>query len=278
MKIANEKQLSFDTIIPPRGLIFARGNELLASNISSYELAVDPKMLKNRDTFSVIIEQHLGISKDSVLKRISSSKSRHQVISKKISVEQVKIFRDLNDPGIKLKEIISRHYNYGSTTSQVVGILNSDNVALSGLELSMDTVLSPIKGLQYMYRTPAARKRPAFNFDELDKGRAGYDVYLTIDLDLQSIVEYELKKMVAAEDAVSATVVAINPNTGEVLSMYSFPSYDPHNRNDPNTFLRNKTIEDPYEPGSTFKGIITTIALEKSGLKVTDQFNGYNGV
>jgi cell division protein FtsI (penicillin-binding protein 3) len=106
----------------------------------------------------------------------------------------------------------------------------------------------------------------------------GSDIYLTIDIELQKIVEFELMQGVKNADATSGTVIAIKPESGEILACASYPTYNP---NIPSTYtsdnMRIRAVTDAYEPGSTFKAITASAALSEDAVKPTDLFNGFNG-
>ena len=128
-----------------------------------------------------------------------------------------------------------------------------------------------------MYRDAKGRLRPSADLPIIPATN-GYSLQLTMDIELQRIVEFELMQGVLNAQAESGTVVAVKPSTGEILAMATYPGFNP---NSPSSFspanMRNRAITDVYEPGSTFKLITAAAAIEEKIASLNDKFNGFNG-
>lgn len=294
LELAKNQQQTKQKIIPQRGNIYDRNGNLLASTIKSVSIAVDPTELKNKDSLATLIERDIGIKRDVVLEKINSSKGQFLRLCRRVSpnktfkikelkengVRQEKNGRKIKSPdkGILLIDEPTRYYNYSSVAAQIIGCTNLENKGLSGIELGYDSLLCGKPGYMIMYRDAKQRLRPALNLPTIEPEN-GSNIYLTIDIELQKIVEFELMQGVMSSQGRSGTAIALDPNTGEVLACASYPGYNP---NLPATYssenMRIRAISDAYEPGSTFKAITAAAAVEEKIVKPTDLFNGFNGV
>ncbi|MBX3043815.1 MAG: PASTA domain-containing protein [Candidatus Kapabacteria bacterium] len=260
-----------------RGKIFDRYGRLIASNLESVSIAVDPNLLKNKGKLADILFEDVNIPREKTINKINSAKGSFVWLARGLFPEKLKRVEEMNEKGVILIKEPRRIYHYGLVCSQVVGFTDIDNNGLSGVELLHDSLLKGTNGYMLMYRDGRQRLRPAADLPvylPID----GYSLQLTIDIEFQRIVEYELMKGVQKADAEAGTVIAIEPSTGEILAMATYPTYDPHNPQSNNIgSMRMRAITDTYEPGSTFKIITAAAALEENLVHEEDKFNGYGG-
>ncbi len=260
-----------------RGKIFDRYGRLVASNLESVSIAVDPTRLKNEVKLAEIMQQDLDIPIEKTLRKIRSAKGSFVWLVRGVYPEKVVRIEALKEKGVILIKEPRRIYHYGLVCSQVVGFTDIDNNGLSGIELKLDSLLKGRNGYMMMNRDGIGRLRPAADlpiFPPVD----GYSLQLTVDIEFQRIVEYELMRGVVSSEAEAGTVIAIEPATGEILAMATYPTFDPHNPLDRNQGnMRMRAITDTYEPGSTFKIITAAAAIEENLVKEEDKFNGYGG-
>ena len=306
-KQAEKQQQSKDTIMPQRGNIYDRNGILLASSIKYISIAVDPVVIKDSiqiknkdgsvetiypvDSVAALLEKYKGIPKNETIKKIRQVQERnlkraankqeliqHIFLANRITSDKEISFRNLKDRGIKITPKYIRHYNYSNVAAQILGHSDTSNRGRSGIELQYDSVLRGIEGYSYVYKDAAGRKRPALNLPTV-LPVDGSDLYLTIDINFQEIVEYELAKGVRNADAESGTIIALDPETGEVLACASYPSYNPNNpfAYNPDA-ARIRSITDAFEPGSTFKAMTATAGVEEKIVRTTDMFNGFHGL
>ena len=274
---AKKQQQTKQEIIPQRGNIYDRNGNLLASTIKNISIAVDPTVLKNKDTLATLIEKNIGTNKEITLNKINSAKGEFLRLSRRVMPDKVDEIRRLKDRGILLIDEPIRYYNYSSVAAQIIGCTSIDNLGLGGIELRYDSLLRGQSGYMIMYRDAKQRLRPALNLPTIESEN-GANIHLTIDIELQKIVEFELMQGVINSRATSGTIIALDPNSGEILACASFPGYNPNLQT---TFssenMRIRSVADAYEPGSTFKAITAAAGIEENIVKPTDLFNGFNG-
>jgi cell division protein FtsI (penicillin-binding protein 3) len=266
------------TLSAERGEILDRNGKIIASNFESISVAVDPTLLKSAKKIAEIIEKNLGIPKSSIMRRINDAEGSFVWLVRGKDGQLLKDLYNIRDKGLILIKEPRRIYHYGGISSQVIGITDIDNIGKSGIELQWDSLLIGRSGYMIMNRDGVGKLRPAADLPVFPAIN-GNSLKLTIDIELQRIVEYELKIGVENAQAESGTVVIIQPSTGEILAIASYPGYDPHsNQNPQQGAMRVRAITDIYEPGSTFKTITASAAMEENIVKEDDRFNGYLGV
>lgn len=274
---ARKQHESKITLSAQRGNVYDRNGKLLASTVKSFSVAVDPTVLENKQKICSILEKNTGTPQSKFLDKINSAKGSFVWLSRGLSPDKIFELRALKDKGLLLIEEPTRHYYYSSAASQLIGCTDIDNKGQSGIEFGWDSVLKGRSGYMIMYRDGRGRLRPSADLPII-AATHGYSIQLTIDIELQRIAEFELMQGVLSSQAESGTVIALEPSTGEVLAMASYPNFDPNNSS---TFtqhnMRNRAITDVYEPGSTFKMITAAAALEENVAKLTDKFNGFGG-
>ncbi len=260
-----------------RGDIVDRNGKLLVTSTELYTVAVDPFYLKDTMRLCQILAIRTDTTVDYYRKKIIDCKNHYVELARNISENDVKAIKALADRGILEIPHQKRKYIHGKAASQVIGLTNIDAVGVGGLELRYNEELQGQDGklfcqrdaIGHLYLSPALQHEDAHD---------GHTLKLTIDVDLQKIVEYELEEGVKFFEARSGTVVAVDPKTGEVLAMASYPDFNPMDRAS-TTFdkIRNRTVTDQYEPGSTFKMITAAAALEEGIIAEDDTVDGNNG-
>ena len=201
-------------------------------------------------------------------------------------------YLDENDiTGISVDEDMSRVYPYGTLLSHVLGFVGTDNQGLAGVEAYYESNLAGTPGKIVASFDGSGRETP-FTQEQYIAAEDGKDIVLTIDATIQSIVEKYLSKAVEENIAEYGSIVIMRPSTGEVLAMANYPTFDPNDPFTPNTdelksqwdsmdtkqksealnqMWRNKAISDTQEPGSTFKLITATAALEENIVNIDDK-------
>ncbi|MFH1052282.1 MAG: penicillin-binding transpeptidase domain-containing protein [bacterium] len=260
-----------------RGRILDRNGKLIASTINSISIAVDPTILKDKLIVSKALEQATGISYRHFLRKINSTKGAFVWLVRGIMPDKAIVIDTLTLRGlIKFKEP-RRNFLYGNVGSQVIGTTNIDNEGLSGLEKKYDNILTGRSGFMMMKRDARGFLHAAADLPVLPAVN-GNSIVLTIDIELQRIVEYELQKGVVNSQAASGTVIVMEPTTGEILAMATYPSYDPTIKNNVEFgAMKLRAITDVYEPGSTFKVITASAAIEEGIMTPESPCNGYGG-
>ena len=168
-----------------------------------------------------------------------------------------------------------RIYHFGSITSTVIGFTNIDNKGLDGLELAYDELLRGEDGYVIMQVDGLGQLRPSVDFPRVDPVH-GHDLVLTLDIDYQSIAEDEIRKGVERTKALGGLVVMLDPRTGEILAMVSTPSFDP-SKGIAGPPPKNRIITDMFEPGSVFKVVTASAALEREVVTPEKRFDAEGG-
>ncbi len=259
-----------------RGRILDRNGEVLAYNISVPSVMAIPAQIQDKPDAARKLAPILKAEEQKILKEISR---RERIVrvpkGRRISEEVAKQVQALNIPGIRLVEDSQRYYPNGSLAAHVLGFTGIDNQGLTGVERIYNEKLQGKRGHVTYGANAAGQKMPGLS-ERFIPPVDGQDLYLTIDADIQRIIERELDQAMAVYEPDDAISIAFSPKTGEVLGMASRPNYDPgHYKDYPvETYNRNLPIWKTYEPGSTFKIITLAAALEDKKVDLNkDMFN-----
>lgn len=275
---AEKQHLQRKELEAKRGKIYDRNGVLLATSIKKFTIAVDPTVLKKKDSLCLILSEITHKSQKFYKHKINKTKGQYVELAWNVIPQEADNITELNDRGIRIIPTYKRNLQYGSSAIQIIGLTGKDNKGLSGIELYHDEELSGENGYMIVNRDNFGRLRMSADLP-LVPAKDGNSIMLTIDIELQNILEYELRKGVINSGATAGTAVALHPETGEILAIASYPSFDPYNRkNLNNESMRIRGITDVYEPGSTFKMIVAASALEEGIVSEEDTLNGYNGV
>ncbi|MFC0188993.1 stage V sporulation protein D [Fictibacillus aquaticus] len=251
---------------PKRGKITDRNDVPLAVNISAPTVYVVPRQVADPNKTAEDLAAVLGISKTDVYKKITEKESMVKIYpgGRKISNEKANEVRSLDLPGVFVAEDSKRHYPNGSYLSHVLGFAGIDNQGLTGLELYYDKELSGERGHVSFFSDARGRRMPSLS-DKYEKPKDGYNLRLTVDSRVETIIERELDNADALYNPDGAIAIAMNPNTGEILGMSSRPDFNPeeYQKTAPEIYNRNLPVWAQYEPGSTFKIITLAAALEE---------------
>ena len=274
------KKRNFEKVIklkPRRGIIYDRKGRELAISVASQSLFADPFLIKNPRAAAKKISRLLKISYNPLYKKIKNKKKRFVWIKRHLTDKEWKTIKKWKIFGLAFVEEPKRVYPNGQLLAQVLGFVGRSGHGLEGLELKWDSVLSGSEKKVLVHKD--AMGRPLFSDIHISESlvhlRAnGADIHLTIDSDLQFFFEKELKKTVSKFSAKSAMGIIMDPQTGEILSMAHFPSFDLNKpfQSNPKLF-RNRTVTDAFEPGSTLKSFVVASALKK-GVVLTKNYEG----
>ncbi|MGN7454994.1 stage V sporulation protein D [Paenibacillus pasadenensis] len=258
---------------PRRGDILDRSGEQLAYNVSSPTIVAIPVQIKDKEGTARKLAPVLGIDEQKLLgllkKRASSVFIKPE--GRKITLEKAMEVRKLELPGIVVAEDNKRYYPFGELAASVLGITGIDG-GLTGVEKKYDSYLKGVKG-SVSYLSDASGHLMPGSTDKLDEPQDGLNLQLTIDRQIQSIMERELDQAMAKYKPNSAIAIAMDPNNGEVLGMASRPTFEPGNYNayPAEVYNRILPIWMTYEPGSTFKIITLSAALEEGKVNLKNE-------
>ncbi len=258
---ARNEYTGYDLIKGKRGDILDRNMNKLATTIDTFSLACSPVKIKNSVMASKKLGPLLGMNRR-VLEKKFNKKKYFLLLKKNISPDLKKRIDELDINGLFFKKDAVRFYPNRNLAAQVIGFTGNDNAGLEGLEYRFDSVL---KGREIKISITRDGKGNNLGNDKIHEQRfRGDSLVLTIDGTIQYICETALKKAVVKNDAKSGMVIVMRPSTGEILAMAMYPEFNP------NSFSgfkrgtwRNRTVTDPFEPGSVMKVFVASVAMDK---------------
>ncbi|MBW7887542.1 MAG: PASTA domain-containing protein [Bacteroidetes bacterium] len=258
-----------------RGNIYDRNGNLLVSNSQFVSFSANPKFSgqyarKIAERFSKITGKPIK----EYLEKLQSSK-RYVVLEKAMRPDEAeKIPVDSLVGVVKSNEPV-RLYHYNERLGQVLGTINAEYVGVSGIEQQFDKELRGVDGYVVLQKDGKNRARPSTDYPREDPVN-GNSLELTIDLTYQSIAEEELKRGIQRTQAEAGLVVILQPQTGEILALANYP---PVNLNEIKSvdLLRNRVVSDMYEPGSVFKIVTASAALQNNVTTLDKKFYAENG-
>lgn len=253
-----------------RGEIVDRNGEVLATNITTVSLVVVPGQIDDAEAVARDLSDILGTDYQDMLKHVTKSTSIERVHpeGRGLDYDIAEKIDALGYDGVYLLKESKRYYPYGTVLSHVLGYVGIDNQGLSGIELYYDEYLTGADGAIKYFSDGKGNKLELTEVYEAPT--SGITLELTIDIDLQLAIENELDNAVSKYNPEQAMILAMDPDTGEILAMASRPSFDSNNYQDYTTEIinRNLPIWMTYEPGSTFKIITLSAALEEQTINL----------
>ncbi len=296
-RMAIEQQTRESTVSSNRGVIYDRNGKVLAQNSSVVTITASPKDVKNAGKIgetAQTLADLLGLDKDELSQKLNQD-TEHVVIKKKVDVETAAKVREQELKGVFFVDDTKRFYPYGSLAAHVVGFTGTDNQGLSGVEMVYEKYLKGLPGRIISNRNDS----PDMQYEKYEGSEGGHNVVLTIDEVIQHFVESELEQACKDHDVRNgAACIIMNAKNGDILAMATYPSFDlndPFTVSDPtvkqqidalsgddktkkyneeiNKQWRNKAVVDSYEPGSTFKSITASMALEEGVVSLNEVFH-----
>lgn len=273
-KKAIKQYFRINEIIAKRGEIKTMNNEEIAYDLESYELVLDPTIMKKKylDHNILIFSKYFKIDrlklKTKILEKIKSKRRYYSVGKNLLNDDKEKMQKELKtSAGIIFKRQTSRKYPKWELFSHITGFINSDRKGKYGIEKKFDKYLSEEKGYQKKYvSTNIVFDLPVGKKGEIVEPRPGKSIILTIDYVIQHILYEELKKGFEENKAKWAAGVVIDPSNGKILAMVSLPNTKKK------SLVRNNVIYNQYEPGSVLKPVIMAAALDEGLIKENEIF------
>ncbi|MDA3919230.1 MAG: penicillin-binding protein 2 [Salinisphaera sp.] len=253
-----------------RGAIVDRNGRPLALSAPTESVwAVPSAVLAAPDKLPALAKT-LNMSTADLRQRLQDYKSRQFLyLRRQLSPFDAKKVTDVDAPGIFLQREYKRYYPAGEAAAQLVGLTNIDGQGQSGMELARNSFLQGVPGERRVVKD--GRGRVVDDLNEFKPPKPGHDLRLTIDSRLQYLAYRNIKEAVISHKAKDGTVVMLNPNTGELLAVASYPSFNPNNRSSINPAgMRLRAATDVMEPGSTAKGIVLSGALNDGTYTTAD--------
>lgn len=275
-----------------RGSIYDANGVLIATNKPVCTISVIHAQIKDPERVITVLSDLLGLSEEKVRKRVEKVSSIEKIKSNvdKLIADKIREF-DLD--GVMVDEDYKRYYPYNTLASKVIGFTGSDNQGIIGLEVLYDDYLRGIDGT-ILTLTTAYGVEIENAAEDREEPQPGNDLYTSLDVNIQQYAEQAALKVMEAKNANNVKLILMNPQNGELYAMVNVPEF---NLNDPYTLIdeiaddysgqtltsaqmnellngmwRNASISDTYEPGSAFKIVTATAALEEGVVKLTDTF------
>lgn len=270
---AQAQWTSESIIYPTRGSILDRNGNVLAMSATAYIASVSPRQVTDPERFSQVLAPILDMDAETIRKKASDTSKGGVILKRQLArdvAQQLKTMLAEGDGSLKglyLEEDSRRYYPNGAFATQLLGLTTIDGVGQSGLESMLNDYLSGRSG-RVLGEIDGKGRELSYSSEEYVAAIDGADVTLTIDQSIQSFAEKAAREALSVNNAKSVRVLAMDPNTGEILAMVNKPDFDLNDppRDDVDTLtdrLRNRLLADAYEPGSTFKILTSAIALEK---------------
>lgn len=249
------------------GLIDRQGRVLAATRIG-YRLFCDPLLIDDRSVFAETVGYGLGYDPVEIDKKLTGKSNRRYVLlDERMDDEQVDRFERLNLPGVYLEPVTVRDYPQGQLAGTLLGFVGRDGDGLEGLERHWDDRLSGTAG-SYKFMRDYKRRRMWVSGRDYVPFDDGENIRLSIDAYIQRLCEEELKATVDRYNADSGQIVVMQPHTGEILALATYPTYDPNNfRSVEDAQRRNRPVTDIFEPGSIFKPFVWAGLVEMGAVR-----------
>lgn len=287
---AYRQQTSSTVISPKRGAIYDVNGKALAISENVDTVSINPSKIKDEKKEFVAqgLSEIFELDYEETLKKVNST-SKVETIAKKVENDKINKLHEWMASneikvGINIDGDSKRYYPYSKLASHVIGFCGTDNQGLAGIELSYDNILTGRSG-KIVTTIDLKNSEISDNHTTYVEAEDGRDIYLTIDVNIQNVVEKYIAKAVENKKCKAASAILMEPSTGNILSMATYPDYDLNKPFEPNNsevkknwdfltseeksdFLnkmwKNKNLSDNYEPGSTFKTLVSSIALEEN--------------
>lgn len=270
-----------------RGNIYDRNGVVLAENKTVCTISVIHSQIEDPEKVIAVLTKELGMSEETVRKRVEKVSSIER-IKTNVEKETGDAIRSYELAGVKIDEDYKRYYPYNELASKVIGFTGGDNQGI-GIEVKYDEYLEGING-KILTLTDARGVEIKNAGERRSEPVEGDDLYLSLDYNIQMYAAQAAVKVREEKQADSVSILVMNPQNGEILAMVNEPEF---NLNEPfalntendtelseeekqdalNKMWRNQCINDTYEPGSTFKIITASAALEEGKVSLSDQFN-----
>jgi cell division protein FtsI (penicillin-binding protein 3) len=286
LKQAQQQQQRTREIPALRGTIFDRTGQPLAKSMPTESVCVNPQKIPDPGMAADILSRVLDLNRGKLFEKIQTASMRRSGflwIKRKILSDEAERLRSLNLDWVEFRPEVRRFYPHHTLAAHAlgsVGITDPDDTiehGNAGIEASFEEDLAGVPGLSRVYTDV---KQNPYDAVVARKPETGADLTLTIDANLQYEAERQLDKAVHSSHAKTGSIIAMNPYTGEVLAIANYPTYDPNNppsAGEPENARSNLAITTPFEPGSVFKTITLSAALETTRLRPDTMINCGNG-
>jgi cell division protein FtsI (penicillin-binding protein 3)/stage V sporulation protein D (sporulation-specific penicillin-binding protein) len=279
--LAAEKHVYRQAIFAERGAIFDANNEVLAHNTPVETVVADATHLNNRDALIPLLRDTLEIPADELKEKLEGDR-RYIVLKREVPAAVAMVLKEKlraqNLRGIYFERDSTRVYPNGSMLCHVIGFTDFEHRGIQGVESSMEEYLHGQDGYRFIEHNRAGQEMVLYRGQE-HAPRNGSQVHLTVDLNLQNIVENEIDAAMREYRPQKATIILMRPQTGEILAMANRPAFDLNERSEAKPEqMKNRAIIDMMEPGSTFKIVTAAAALNEHKVRPDTTIFCENGI
>ncbi len=276
LEAARARQELMVEIPAPRGTIFDRAGQPLAMSVPTESVFVNPLRVPDLQVASEILSSILGLDRAAIHARMKWAFDNHRGflwVARRITPDQANRLRSLHLEWIEFQAESLRHYPAGSVAAHLLGSVDFAERGNAGIEKFLDEEL---RGLPGQTRVLTDVKRRGIDSRMASEARMGTSLTLSVHQRIQFVAERELAEAVQGAHARTGSVVVMNPYNGEILALASYPSYDPNKPpqpGEPAAVRHDNAVSVPFEPGSVFKVITITAALETTNLRPESTIN-----
>ncbi len=276
LKLADRQHQKVIPLTPARGTIYDTNGAALAVSVEMDSCYAEPKSIADLRTAAARLAPVLEMPQETVFRRLQGNRN-FVWLKRRLTPDVAKRVHDLDIEGIGFVKETKRYYPNSEVASHVIGFTGLDPEGLEGIERRYDSTI--LGGTGYLVtERDALGRNVALKGTVVQNGAMGHNVTLTLDKNIQYIAEKELAKAVTSSGAKAGTAIVMDPNTGRVLAMSNFPTYNLNSHADyASSVWRNRAVADSYEPGSTFKTLLIAAALEEKLVRPGDGINCEGG-
>lgn len=263
-------------ITAERGKIYDVNGATLAVSFTTYDIYLRGREIIDSTKVASLLSKKLNMSYDLIYNKANITNASEVLVKLQVDADTAKSIIKENLKGVYISESIKRYYPYGDLLTQVVGYNTIDNIGQAGIESYFNNILAGSNG-SYLVQSDLRGKEIEDSLRLYTEPIAGDNLFLTIDVNIQSIVENTLEKIMQEQKCKSASCLIMNAKNGEIIALSSKPSFDLNdvprdNVSMLNELTKNKIVVDVYEPGSTFKILTMASALESGVVNLNDHF------
>ncbi|MBV8549891.1 MAG: transpeptidase family protein [Acidobacteriaceae bacterium] len=283
VKRARHQQEKLVPIEAPRGSIFDRNGNLLAISSASQFVVVNPKRIPNKDIAAALLGGvlHIDAKRLQASLEVAAASKHHNgyfVVDQHVSEDQAATLRAMNLDWLEIHDGSVRSYPNNDVAAHVIGNVDGEGKGAAGIELKLNKALAGTPGEMRVERDG---KETNYASEAVKPAIPGKSIGLTVDRELQFVAKEALKEAVVKNHADHGSLIAMNPNTGEVLALENYPTYDPNEHLLPGekpVGREDLAVVAPFEPGSVFKVVTVSAALETTKLTPDSIINCGGGV
>lgn len=260
-KRADERRVYSQTLFAKRGTIYDRNGTVITSSVECENVYANPNLVKDVDEAVDALVEILGVDRSDCRKLLKQDSS-FVYIKRQVDEDVAQELADRDIDGIELEPAMKRLYPNDTLASQIIGVVNIDNEGVSGLESSLDDVLSGENGWIARERARDGSYIAGGAYEKVE-AKDGTDVILTIDANIQKVAEDAIAEAVESSKATYGSALVMDPRTGEILACCSNPTYSPTDLANTNGEDMNlRMVTDAYEPGSVFKTLVCGMGID----------------